>query len=652
MPIYEIELDDGRVAEVDADSQELALQAIAPMLSQREVETKERQPSYPERVRNRAVGAGETAMAIGETAMAIGSGLGTSSAAGILGLGGEAIGKDGADIVRDLQERFTYQPRTDKGKEYTQNVGTAVNTPAAGIAGIGELLSGNGLDQAVDTIERSQQVGAGKVLGDKVMDATGSPLAATAAEVTPDALLAALGIRGPKAVANRIDSLPIDEISGNIRQAANQAKVKTRGVVEAFNDRPQSPKKREIGARINEGSKDSDLAEFKLKEVNVWDRMTGKKPGVEKDKVAIEAINQGFDKGVIQSVKQASRRNKNKMKIMVASKKKGILNQEEGAINRPSNIAGKSVGDMVREVDRKRKYAGSELETIANSLKNKTVNDRPVIDSFVRGLAEDGIKLEPAPGGKMFVNFKGSDIEGFKPAESAIRSVVNRMNDTDVNTAFDAHRLKQFIYNQAKIGQSKTSTGFMGGVDIKLSGLAKALDGLLDEQFPQYKRVNEQYAAARQAVDAIEGIADKKLDMNNAFKDNNYGTLLRRTMSEAVSKDRLMDALKQVQEVANSKGYDLLDPNNPGKFTGKTFDDNLIAQALFVNELDVMFKPSARTSLGGVVGQALERSKEASQSSATLGMEAVKLVGKGYDKVRGINDEGAFKAIIKLLEEP
>jgi hypothetical protein len=599
----------------------------------------------------------DRAQGVAESGAAVVSGLGSSVLGGLAGtlaaanpFGNEG---DGAQVSQAIQEALTYQPRGEAGQEYLQNVVTAANTPAAGYAGLYDLATGKGLDQAVSTIERSQQVGAGKVAGDRVLDATGSPLAATAAELTPDALGLILGGKGLNTIrkggnpaptisgiANRVD----DAVNQGLGDAANAVRRKA-GEIPDF---PQSAKKQEISRRIQEGSKDSDLAEFRQKELQPWERMAGKKAKVENDPLAIEAIKQGFDKGVIQSVKQASKADKFKMRQMVELKKKSLLNQEEGAVNRPSNIAGKSVGDMVREVERKRVYAGSELDKIAKGL-NKPVDIDGPVRNFVDDLAGDGIKLEPTPDGKMSVNFKGSAIEGERPLEIAISRIVNRMNDTAVPNAYDVHRLKQFIYN--KVNYAKSKGGLAGGVEVKLKRLAESLDSTLDNQFPVYDRVNKQYAAARQAVDAIEGIADSKLDLNNPFKDNNYGTLLRRTMSNTVSKDRLMDALQQVQEVANSKGFDLLDPDNPGKFQGKTFNDNLIAQALFVDELDVMFKPQGRTSFQGQIGQAIERTGEAATSNSTLMGEGLRALGRGAEKLRGINEENAFKSIIDLLKE-
>jgi len=207
--------------------------------------------------------------------------------------------------------------------------------------------------------------------------------------------------------------------------------------------------------RIKEGSTDNDLAEYKVKELQPWERAAGKNERLEKDKTALRAIKQGFDKGVIQSVKQASDLDRNKMKAMVDIKKRSIKNQEYGAVNRPSNIAGKSVGDMVREVERKRTYAGSELEKIAKSLSREHVDDAPIINKFVRSLNEDGIKLEPTADGRMKVNFRGSAIQGERPAEIAISRIVNRMNDTDAATAYDVHKLKQYIYNQVSYAKSK-----------------------------------------------------------------------------------------------------------------------------------------------------------------------------------------------------
>lgn len=576
------------------------------------------------------------------------SGLASSVAGGLAGVASLPIvgPEQAAANVRSIQEAGTYQPRSKMGAEYVQNTVEALNTPLAGYAGLAELAAGNGLDSAVNTIEQAQEVGVGKVAGNKVLDSTGSPLLATAAELTPDIAGILLGAKGINAIRRG------DDITPNLNRAAETVSNK---VDEAIPDIRGTAKKQEIAERIHAGDTSGDLAEYRVKEPQVWERLNEKqKPQAEKDPKAIAAIKQGFDKGVIRSVKNAidsSPANRFKMKQMVELKRKGIDNQEFASVNRPSNVAGKSLGDMVREVERKRVYAGSELDKVAKSLRREQLDTDQAVASFMRSLTDDGIEFIRSEDGRIDIDFRKSGIQGEANAERLVRRVIERMANTEVSSAYDAHRLKQYIYNQINYAKGP-SRGLNGGIETKMKGLANSLDTLLDDRFPTYARVNEQYASARSAIDVIEGLSDSKLDINSSHKDNNYGTLLRRTMSNAQSKDRLMDALAQVQEVANSKNFDVLDPSNPGKFKGKTFNDNLIAQALFVDELDRMFRPAGRTSFQGQIDQAMTRNAVDTATGRRSVWDSVAdaAVG-GVEKARGINEENALKSIRDLLNE-
>jgi len=594
----------------------------------------------------RSVSPLDRAQGLAESGATVVSGLASSAAGGLAGLASlPFVGPEqAASNVQSIQEAGTYQPRGELGGKYVQNTVEALNTPLAGYAGLAELLAGNGLDSAVNTIEQAQEVGAGKVAGNKVLEATGSPALATAAELTPDIAGALLSVKGINALRRG------DEVTPNLNRAAETASNKINQI--KIPDIQGTARKQEIAKRIQSGDTSGDLAEYRIKEPKVWERLAEtSKPQSEKDPKAIAAIKQGFDKGVISSVKNAissSPTNRLKMKQMVELKRKGIDNQEFATVNRPSNVAGKSVGDMAREVEKKRRYAGSELNKVAKDLQKYRLDVSDEVKAFTDALeGEHRITLEIDENGLYQPNFAKSNVYKDKSSENIVNNIVERMRDVDLESAYDVHTLKQYIYNQVNYGR-RSEGGLAGGIEVRLKELAESLDSKLDSTFPVYRRVNEQYAAARKAIDSLEKLADSDLDLKGPYKDINYGILLRRTMSNAQSAPRLMKALKNIQEVANSKNFDLLDLQNPGKFKGKTFNDNLIAQALFVHELDVMFKPAARTSMEGIMQRGAGTAIEANENWLNT---AVRFGAKGFDRARGVNEENAFKAIKDLLDE-
>lgn len=104
------------------------------------------------------------------------TGTGASIAGGLAGLAGLPYGIDAAaNAVRRVQDAMTYQPRSRQAQEIGQAVG--------------ELTA---------PIERGKQW-----LGDRAMEATGSPLFGTLAYAAPDILEAALGLRAVDALGGQ-----------------------------------------------------------------------------------------------------------------------------------------------------------------------------------------------------------------------------------------------------------------------------------------------------------------------------------------------------------------------------------------------------------------------------------------------------------------
>lgn len=380
----------------------------------------------------------------------------------------------------------------------------------------------------------------------------------------------------------------------------------------------QSPAKQKIAELIASGSTDVDTAKF---------RLDGTK--VRKDKKAVEAIKQGFDEGVIAAVKGSKPQDKVAFKKMVNIMEKGKNNARFAATNRPSDVLGSSLMDRVRIIQNANTTAGKQLDSVARGLKGKSVDVAPAVDNFVSDLRDMGIKIDD----NLKVDFKGSDIEGLSGPESVINRIVKRMAGTRTPDAFEAHRLKRFIDEQVTFG--KNAEGLAGQTERVLKNLRRNIDQTLDLNFPEYDRVNTAYSETIGALDALQDVAGKRMNLTGVNADKATGTLMRRVLSNSQSRVNLLDSVEEIERVAKKFG--------PGKI-----DNDLLSQVLFVDELDSVFGPVARTSFQGQIQQAVQKGAAASVSPLTAGAE---LIGRGAERLRGINEQGAFKAIRKLLNE-
>ena len=354
------------------------------------------------------------------------------------------------------------------------------------------------------------------------------------------------------------------------------------------------------------------------------------------DSPAKNTIKQGFDEGVVASIKTSSPADKRKMTQMVNILKRGKENKRYAMDNYPGQVAGDSLMDRYRAVRKANRTAGNELEPVANTLKGQYVDPSPAVNNLLTSLDKMGIKFDS----KLRPIFKGSDIEGIAPAETVIKDIISRMRGEEGLTikppdAYEFHRLKKHI--DEKVTYGKQGEGLTGKTERVLKDFRRDLDGILDENFPEYNRVNTTYAETIDALDSIQDVAGRKMDLTGPNADKAVGVLLRRLMSNAQSRVTLMDAIDQLSEVS-------------GKYGKKKFTDDIKMQVLFADELDRKFGPTARASFQGQVDQSIQRGVEAASGRGGLVDLTAKLVGKAAEKARGINDPNAIRAMENLLK--
>lgn len=153
------------------------------------------------------VEAGGMVSAIAEPAMAIGTAIPATIAAGLGGavqaINPFAAEGAGAKTIEEIQKGMTYQPRTKAGEEGLKTVGELikrgvdlVNYPISGLGALVELVSGQGIDQAAETLKQVQTQGPGKTAGQRVLEETGSPEAATVVETAISGAGELIGAKG------------------------------------------------------------------------------------------------------------------------------------------------------------------------------------------------------------------------------------------------------------------------------------------------------------------------------------------------------------------------------------------------------------------------------------------------------------------------
>ena len=593
---------------------------------------------------------GDVLSSIIEPVKAIASGMATTA---IGGLAGMAVSQNpwtppgsGARTIAAIQS-LAYQPETQAGVDSMKSIGGAVDwateqirQPLGTMAGLFEVAAGNSAEQGFATRDRVREVGLGPALGERTLSATGSPLLATAAHIAPEATIELLGMKS------------LGPVVRGTKTGAKTAKELASGLTNF-----QGKTKRRVAKLIESGSSDVDTAAYKINKPRtppntnsllpkpLRDALDVDGPKVSKDPLVSATTKQGFDPGVIADVKIASPETKVKLAEMVNIMEKVQKNKAYGLTNRPSDVAGASLKDRLDVVIKVNKEAGEQLDSVADTLKGSKVNFEAPVKSFISDLENLGIKINQ----DMTLDFQGSILEGADGPQRILSLMVERMSNTQVPDAFDLHRLKKLIDFQVSYG--KKAEGLTGKAEFVVKTLRHNIDEVLDNNFPEYNAVNTKYSDTIGIIDEIQSIAGPTTNLDGLYTKNAFGTMLRRVMGNSVTRGRLLESLDVLEDTASRY---IVKPT--GKDLAVLGDkpylmmDNLKSQILFADELDAVFGSVPRTSLTGDVSKAVRGAANARSANGALDL-GINLAVEGVEKSRGINPEGAFKAIRELLED-
>jgi hypothetical protein len=575
---------------------------------------------------DQAIGVAETGLAIGGAAL----GEAVGGAAGLLTTVATGDPQAGEAVLQSTQQALTYNPRTEEGQANLQAIADNETIQTIG-----------------DTLASVEQT-----LGDAGFDVAG-PIGGAIAQAIPTAILEGLGLVGVrraaktgKAVTRGIEAA--GEATGKAVFPAAKEVADT--ATDLFNF--QSPAKQKIATILQESPRAPDAAGFNLLEGGAPQSKLGKAigiggPKVVKDRIAQAAIKQGWDKGVIATIKGASNPDKaafgRMMQVAENIKRDALF----GMRNRPSDVTGDLLMSRLKVVRDANRKAGRAIDKASTSLKGKAVDVSEIGDSFISDLESMGITVGRDTG-KLIPDFKGSDIEFAGGPKSTIRNILSRMSDSS-GKGFDAksvHDMKRLIDTEVTYG--KSVKGLTGGPERALKQFRANLNESIRDISPDYKAANTAYADTIGALDEFQRVAGNRMNLTGPNADKATGTLMRRLMGNAQSRITLLDAIDQIEDVARRHGGDVGQLKIGGK-VAKGLDSDLLTQVLFADELDSILGPAARTSLQGQFDQTMKRAARASTTKGGAADAALDVAGEALEKARGINEEAAIKAMKDLI---
>ena len=401
---------------------------------------------------------------------------------------------------------------------------------------------------------------------------------------------------------------------------------------------PPSQKNIDIIKKIQAGSTENELAPYKIEpKAPLLKESKSLKPTDYKlvpDDTAKKALDQEWESGTVQAVKNFDPKTAEVAARMLKVAQVGTKDDTFKANNRPIAEMGYEFARQVAQVKAAKKKAGNDIDKEASLLKNERVDVAPAVDNFLSNVENNlGVKITPTSKG-VAIDFRGSDLEGasaeIRSAQGVLRTLVSRMYNTRTPSAYDVHRLKKFIDSQVSYGS--TLGGLKGETDIVVKGLRKELDDLLDNNFEQYRIANDSYRETKTALDSVQELVGKKVNLDNDYTPQALGKLSRRILSNAQSAERVKEAMMNIDEVAMRYGS--------GEQAG-----NLSALVKFADTLDKQFGIAADSSLASEIAKGTGQAIRGSKVDATGTM-----FNAAMQKIKGVNTDRKYQTMNELLD--
>jgi len=621
-------------AKIELPSGEVVTLEVPEGMSNAEIQGAVQQMYDEGRIGQKEYGAVEGVVGGLEAMGSVASGMVAEPIAGLTGLAQMGFGgggpEAGAEAIQRTREALTYQPRTPAGRTGLRNIGEAV----------------------APIIDPWVQFAEG--LGEKTLEATGSPGLATAARTAPDALLALTGLKGLQAGRGSIRLL--DE-AGNptidLRRLLEQQGL----TYEALTPEARAAIPETLPANVVPGGERSRLgSEITKEELTAGGKQAGLAPltlqertfggeKVVKDPYAQEVIKQGMDPGYVQAIKMANPETKSKMSQMLGIMRSVKANRAQAM--RPSDVSGSVVVDRLRTLEGSVSDATKQLNQIAErSFKGQRIDITPVNNKLSEIFDNYGIRPTYEPGSSKPIldkaAFRDSDLRMDPSAQRNLKQVIEVMSEGGVPDAYRLHQLKRMIDGQINWGRTPRGS-ISDATQTILRDIRGSLNSTLREANPRYAEVNDRISQSLNLFDDFQSAIGQKIDIfgrTTQTEGAGVGQNLRRLFGNTVGRAGLEDSLNRLDTLYKQAGG-----------TGK---ESVYELAMFANALDDQFGAVAKTSFRGDIEAAQRQGRMAQRAvqqgpAVTAWQAGSEKVGEAVQKMRGINEENAFNAIEELL---
>lgn len=520
----------------------------------------------------------------------------------------------GTEIGKGVRESMTYMPQTERGQQFAQATGEALQP-------IAEFFT-TGMEAGAKGIERF----------------TGSEMAGEMAKdvvsLTPDVLaLGAVKALKPNVVLKQ---------NGQPTPALKQLLNKQGLTYEALTPEAQAAIPDTLPPALIDKAQQSSVGKaVTKKEIEAGGRQAGladkqvtPQGKLKSDPLGAEAVRQGWDEGFVAAIKSANPATQAEMLKQLAAYERIKANKAAAAQIRPSDIAGQAVTQRLNFIK------GKVAE--ANATKNKIARERfpgmqvdfsRVTNRLTQELDRLGVTMTPGAT-KPQLGFRGSQIQVDTAAQNMINKAVDLMATGGRPDALRLHDLKLQFDNLIDYGKKSQQLTNEGKGTLK--AIRREINDVLRTADPEYAKANDIISRGLETFDNLRQSAGTKVDIFADTADKAVGQQLRRLFSNTQARVNLEDTVKLIDDFADELG---------GSFNTSAYD-----LSLFANNLDRKFGAVAETSLQGVMEAANVAQNVARGDVAGVAAQGVRFVKDRMDSARGINEFTAYRTLEELLK--
>lgn len=347
------------------------------------------------------------------------------------------------------------------------------------------------------------------------------------------------------------------------------------------------------------------------------------------------AKRQGIDERVLRSLETANPATKAKNLKAISILEKRADDAEFAQTARSSDPLGASVFARYEKMNGLRKSIGKEISNVVKKdLKGVALDARDINDEFFDSLTDLGVKFRSIDG-KITPVFGQIDDISKSGTSNVVKQILPRLREK--MSAEQAHKLKKLIDSAVNFdGLPTQDEALPKALVSSLKSMRASLNKTIGDSVPKYKAANERFAQVQEPLSQMDKMFKSMLGLSESQAiESGIGTKASRTlMSNNMTRGAMIDLLQQSEAALKSNKI--------------KFDDDLIKQAVFIDELERMFGSEASASFTGGAARAVEQ-KGIEAAGGAIGIP-LDLLRTGIDAAKGVNQKNAIKALKDMLK--